>query len=803
SGVHHLPLVTCNCQGTGKKVSEAVIAGFLPSSFKDIKTLFTTSCLDDFRLANLECKTSAYQYYQMLRRRTNPSNPTAVPDRYAELRRASREWRHLKKLKQSGSGHSHVAPGTGDFTVFCPACPQEGINIPADADISADPNLYTRTFVTDGNFSADHLKQKRPGDDVWLWNGEGLMTNRHRYAAHLRVAIEQYTDAPCNHNFHAVDDANRTSTTNDVTGIVAVACARHGCFAPGSVSDLQKGERQMNVDWAVAEGIRNTNIPLNGRILMLYDIFCQWSIYQKWRFDEPSGHLTLPAGLKIDGGIGLFHVHGHREECLHRYATYYIPGAAVVDGEVLERLWSVLNMVSRSTRTATLAHRAEVLDDHMADNNWKKLIGMVAVVCKRYEGAVDSTEETLLYYDELTAAVDLPTLRKWTKEIEYAERKRTVKIEVMDVMATKGSKPQTRADAELELVEGSAKADTATVRWLMTGLTLEEDQLHLQIFIYRKGRYPTKAERLDIGVRRGRLRARIDKFQREGLRKYDDDAQGHLAGDAAHIDLFEYRETGLTEESDIGAEAGTEAEKIQLALPSSFPPAYLDKLGLNTLRDQELSLRRGQANDALQAIRLAIGQRSFQYTSNMRADTGKALKTRSRSAIQGLGHTISANRRMYVKCRAAMVTLGMPEQELQVTYRPITDKDVQTDTSIHDPNRPGASKAQVSWIFTAGGAQADGPDFMKEYYRVHWLRARAHARRWSEELRLTEHEMQWTTRFFLFKSDGWVKFRDTANGSNAAGAVAYAERQIHFWQSMAERAEDHFKHANSNYVSLL
>ncbi|KDR66957.1 hypothetical protein GALMADRAFT_80367, partial [Galerina marginata CBS 339.88] len=105
----------------------AVIAGFLPSSFKDIKTLFTTSCLDDFRLANLECKTSAYQYYQMLRRRTNPSNPTAVPDRYAELRRASREWRHLKKLKQSGSGHSHVAPGTGDFTVFCPACPQEGI----------------------------------------------------------------------------------------------------------------------------------------------------------------------------------------------------------------------------------------------------------------------------------------------------------------------------------------------------------------------------------------------------------------------------------------------------------------------------------------------------------------------------------------------------------------------------------------------------------------------------------------------------------------------------------------------------
>jgi len=87
-------------------------------------------------------------------------------------------------------------------------------------------------------------------------------------------------------------------------------------------------------------------------------------------------HLNLPPGVEVDGGIGLFHVHGHREECLHRYATYFIPGAVVVDGEVLERLWSVLNLVSRSTWTATLGHCAEMLDDHMNDNNWKKLVGI-------------------------------------------------------------------------------------------------------------------------------------------------------------------------------------------------------------------------------------------------------------------------------------------------------------------------------------------------------------------------------------------------------------------------------------------
>ena len=50
-----------------------------------------------------------------------------------------------------------------------------------------------------------------------------------------------------------------------------------------------------------------------------------------------------------------------------------MPGAGVVDGEVLETLWSVLNTVSSATRTASLAHRTEILDDHMSDSNWKKM----------------------------------------------------------------------------------------------------------------------------------------------------------------------------------------------------------------------------------------------------------------------------------------------------------------------------------------------------------------------------------------------------------------------------------------------
>lgn len=156
-----------------------------------------------------------------------------------------------------------------------------------------------------------------------------------------------------------------------------MACARHGCFAPGATVDLQKGERQMNMDWALGQAIKNTNVPVGALILMFYDIMCQYSVNLRLRIDR-NPHLAalFPDGLKIDGGIGLFHVHGHKDECLFQWAPYYIPGAAIVDGEVLETLWSVLNMISPSTRTATLAHREEILDDHMADSNFKKMVNI-------------------------------------------------------------------------------------------------------------------------------------------------------------------------------------------------------------------------------------------------------------------------------------------------------------------------------------------------------------------------------------------------------------------------------------------
>jgi hypothetical protein len=50
-----------------------------------------------------------------------------------------------------------------------------------------------RSYVADGNFKANHLKQRNDQSDVRLTHGEGFMTNDERYEMHLAVAKETKT----------------------------------------------------------------------------------------------------------------------------------------------------------------------------------------------------------------------------------------------------------------------------------------------------------------------------------------------------------------------------------------------------------------------------------------------------------------------------------------------------------------------------------------------------------------------------------------------------------------------------------
>jgi hypothetical protein len=215
----------------------------------------------------------------------------------------------------------------------------------------------------------------------------------------------------------------------DITGIVAVACARHGCFAPNSIVNLYRGEQQKNVDWAFLEALKTTCVQGDQSVMLFYDLICQYCIYLRERIGD-----QLPPGLELDYAIGLFHVHGHKEVCFFRYAPSFIPQSGVVAGEILESLWANMNMITPSTRMATLAHRTEMIEDHASDSNFKKLISMggvtldlseinkltditASVLSDRYVHADSMAREARNYYDNLTATISPNDIEQWEEEI--------------------------------------------------------------------------------------------------------------------------------------------------------------------------------------------------------------------------------------------------------------------------------------------------------------------------------------------------------------------------------------------------
>lgn len=146
NGLHNIAMVSCLCRGDDALPLDLFASQLIPASLKRIRTLFTAQVLDMFRLSNLELKASAYQFYQMLCRLTRPMAPADVTNLYREFRRMSRLWRWMKKLKWAGYSSNKTVNdvGPGDLAIYCPACPQPGINIPDDW--KDDPLRHVKYF---------------------------------------------------------------------------------------------------------------------------------------------------------------------------------------------------------------------------------------------------------------------------------------------------------------------------------------------------------------------------------------------------------------------------------------------------------------------------------------------------------------------------------------------------------------------------------------------------------------------------------------------------------------------------------
>ncbi|KAG1738323.1 uncharacterized protein EDB91DRAFT_1249240 [Suillus paluster] len=414
SGVHRLKVQCCDCPDAMSPDIQMFQHGFFPASFNKPKTVFTFRVLDDFLLDNLECGTSAMNYYSKLRRMTSSVFPHLVPDQYRELMRVARQWRQLKSMKWHGFGHSSDNPNARDFALFCLACPQPGINISLSGGGLLDDWKYTQSFVMDGNFKAEHLHPIKPYDEVWLFDGLGFMVGKEMYQKHLEEAADTVEKSSCN-NHRAVNQANAAWHKLESTGI-------------GGISRKAKGK--LDMPFNIPELTHN----MDGitRAVTFYDINCQYNKHLHVRVDR-GRFLTMVPELTVIPGIGLWHMHGHQDSCYVRYASNFIEGIGCIDGEIMELLWARLNLISPAAQGMSSLHRKECLDFQMNDSNFCKMIRMKRTLCRKYKQAKTGIAESGKAFDRLDEAAPANLKTDWLASERITQSNRIQDPAAMDI----------------------------------------------------------------------------------------------------------------------------------------------------------------------------------------------------------------------------------------------------------------------------------------------------------------------------------------------------------------------------------
>ncbi|KAI6002176.1 hypothetical protein F5J12DRAFT_783943 [Pisolithus orientalis] len=217
--MHFCNVQYCNCPGSEDSHLQLTMAGLFPAMTKAPRTAFTFQVLDDFIRDNVECGTSAMNYYNKLQRVTSSMFPHLVPG---------------------------IAQGVEN--VEAPKA-VEMAGIPSALPV---PSQGSMTFVMDSNFKAEHMLPKDAAKEVWLMDGNGFMKSN------------------CN-NHWAVNQANAQRNKLESPGIGGCACVRHSCFVPHAMVNFQKGEQQVNMDYALVHAVHHGLDPQQ-LVITFYDI---------------------------------------------------------------------------------------------------------------------------------------------------------------------------------------------------------------------------------------------------------------------------------------------------------------------------------------------------------------------------------------------------------------------------------------------------------------------------------------------------------------------------------------------------
>ncbi|KAG1743982.1 uncharacterized protein EDB91DRAFT_1080812 [Suillus paluster] len=420
--------------------------------------------------------------------------------------------------------------------------------------------------------------------------------------------------------------------------------------------------------------------------------------------------------LTVIPRIGLWHIHGHQDSCYARYASNFIEGIGRIDGEIMETLWARLNLISPAAQ------------------------GM------KYKQAKNGIAESGKAFDRLNKAAPANLKTDWLASERIAQSDRIQDPAAMDIYEINIKKGKitlsqsnsefilnpapSKKEIELRLLqEGNAHHAAPSRRsvatWISMCLAIEEAQITLLIKVRRIGKRTTKTQRLDIARQCDRLQGQIDAFTWTALMHLGEGFDADDNPDDLNIDILD--DLNDDPEDFIGkSDTWTNSPELTvIPLPSNLRVDRSKRCLAEDLIPLELLLREGQANDALHNLRIHLCNKAILFQTTVRKAKYQALKTRAWSQVTSVQQAVSLHASIYTKTRKQMMKLELGQDKLQ-KYKPLLQEQLKISTAVGDPNARGQRNESLNWFWSIK-VDLGGSDHLwnEEFYRVHWLRAKA------------------------------------------------------------------------------
>ncbi|KAG0691745.1 hypothetical protein DFH29DRAFT_1010308 [Suillus ampliporus] len=202
----------------------------------------------------------------------------------------------------------------------------------------------------------------------------------------------------------------------------------------------------------------------------------------------------------------------------------------------------------------------------------------------------------------------------------------------------------TRKQQELHLLNRQARWPAGEIHhsattWLASGITLKEAQVALLIKVKKLGKWPTNTQKLAIAQHHDRLQGQLDEFVRVAVTFLSDEFDNYdqLDGITIMLDTAVLDSVGSSsddpnqsdEDEDYDLPVEFNPETMVIPLPSNIGIKRCAGWGVANLVLQERSLREGQANDALHAIRVNLADKAMLFHTTVWPAKSQAWSTRA------------------------------------------------------------------------------------------------------------------------------------------------------------------------------